>query len=190
MHVQVLGHVLRPSFTLRSLPSSTILSSTSESTAPDMAFSVFSVDVTPLLLPKLKEREINQLQEKEKKQTNKKLGLVRGHPLKPVLSLSLDLIVCLFPFQRYICLYFSSSSNLFPVRSPQYAVFLSDTIHTPKQQEGVLFICHMPSSVLDSTVISGLQYFSHCSQFYCTVLCNFHMDVYDFICCHKSLEIM
>lgn len=71
--------------------------------------------------------------------------------------------------------------------SVQYSYLIQST-HLSKQ-EGVLSILHLPSSVLESTVISGLQYFSHCSQFYCTVLCNFHMDVYDFICCHKSLEI-
>lgn len=109
----------------------------------------------------------------------------------PVICFSL----LLFLFQCYTCFFlfvfcFSFLSDLFNVHTLQYAVFLPNTIHTLKQQEGVLSICNMPSSVLDSTVISGLQYFSHCSQFSCTVLCNFHMDVYDFICCHKNLEIL
>lgn len=100
-------------------------------------------------------------------------------------------VICVSAFFFFnVILVFSSLCDLFLVHTLQYAVFLPDTIHTLKQQEGVLSICHMPSSVLDSTAISGLQYFSHCSQFSCTVLCNFHMDVYDFICCHTNLEIL
>lgn len=87
-----------------------------------------------------------------------------------------------FSFFFKIILVFPSLSDLFLVLTLQYAVFLPNTIHTLKQQqEGILSICHMPSSVLESTVTSGLQYFFHCSQLSCTVLCNFHMDVYDYL---------
>lgn len=32
-----------------------------------------------------------------------------------------------------------------------------------------------------TSVIGGLQYFSHCSHFSCTVLCKFHMDVCEYL---------
>lgn len=135
-----------------------------------------------------------QSEEQEKKTTSgKRTSFSQKSSLKTC-SMSFPptqlLFMCFrfFLFQCYTC--FSSLCDLFLVHTLQYAVFLPNTIHTLKQQEGVLSICHMPSSVLDSTAISGLQYFSHCSQFSCTVLCNFHMDVYDFICCHTNLEIL
>lgn len=113
------------------------------------------------------------------KTTSGKIVFVRRHRQRCLFS-SVRIVLFFSTFDLFFIL-----SDLFLVHTLQYAVFLPNTTHILKQREGVLSFCHKPSSVLDSTVIGGLQYFSHCSQFSCTVLCNFHMDVYDFVCCHK-----
>lgn len=46
-------------------------------------------------------------------------------------------------------------------------------------------ICHHLSSIRQLSSV-GCSIFFIVANFSCTVLCNFHMDVYDFICCHKK----
>lgn len=98
-----------------------------------------------------------------KKTSGKKIACFSYHPHKntwlmsfPLTHLSfvrLYLFVFIFWVIYFLSLHFTVCSIL--------TWFNPHTI-----KEGVCLYCHTPSSVLDSTVISGSQYFSHCSQFF------------------------
>lgn len=113
---------------------------------------------------------VSKVKKRGKKKNFRKKNKVssRGHPQKPVQCFSIwpRCSVCLFfsfPLLSFLIIFEYLFSSVCPYLT--VCSILTWHNHTLKQQEGVLSICHMPSSVLDSTVISGLQYFSHCSQF-------------------------
>lgn len=85
-------------------------------------------------------------------------------------------------FYQWLCMFFSflffQHLTFFHPYSSVCSIVAWYNPHSDNERESCLFtVCHSLS-----TVISGLQYFYHCSQLSCTVLCNFHMDVYDSVC--------
>lgn len=85
-------------------------------------------------------------------------------------------------FFNVIPVVFTIGSSVF-VLTLQYAVFLPTTIHTLKQQQRGNPV-NLPYAIFCPRFNSYqwvAVFFFHCSQFSCTVLCDFHMDVYDYL---------